>query len=147
MPAVPKVYQRRAAPGGTVRRKHVVRRKQVSDQNRDQEVRGLYGRKWAALSKRLRRDHPGCGLCFEQGHAVKADVVDHWVPHKGDMDLFWDARNHVCLCKPCHDGPKRRLEIGFQRFGKLRPKPKAVTLKMFMELLNAGHSQPTVRPD
>ena len=147
MPTAPKLYQRRSAPGGSVQRDHVARRKQASDQRRDREVRGLYGRKWAALSQRLRRQYPGCSLCFEQGRAVKADVVDHWVSHKGDINLFWDAGNHVCLCKPCHDGTKRRLELGFQRFGKMRSKPKAVTLKMFVELLNAGHSKQAVGPE
>ncbi|WP_456297628.1 HNH endonuclease signature motif containing protein [Kineothrix alysoides] len=34
---------------------------------------------------------------------VKATVVDHVIPHRGDPILFWDKRNWQPLCKTCHD--------------------------------------------
>ena len=30
-------------------------------------------------------------------------MVDHIIPHKGNLELFWDEDNLQALCKPCHD--------------------------------------------
>jgi 5-methylcytosine-specific restriction protein A len=50
-----------------------------------------------------------CGLvCTGKGEAI----ADHIIPHKGDLRLFWDPENVQTLCKPCHDGPKKRMEVG-----------------------------------
>ena len=40
---------------------------------------------------------------MKQGKYVKATVVDHMVPHRGDEKLFWDRSNWRALCKRCHD--------------------------------------------
>jgi 5-methylcytosine-specific restriction endonuclease McrA len=42
--------------------------------------------------------------------AYLATIVDHVIPHRGDRKLFWSRSNWQPLCKPCHDGPKQRLE-------------------------------------
>jgi 5-methylcytosine-specific restriction protein A len=34
---------------------------------------------------------------------VRAEVVDHIRPHRGDWALFIDPGNHQSLCKSCHD--------------------------------------------
>ena len=34
---------------------------------------------------------------------VVARVVDHIIPHKRDMTLFWDPDNRQSLCKHHHD--------------------------------------------
>lgn len=62
-----------------------------------------YGKAWQRESKRFLRAHPLCVLCARQGRYVKATVVDHIVPHRGDERLFWDESNWQPLCKPCHD--------------------------------------------
>lgn len=41
---------------------------------------------------------------------MAATVVDHIVPHGGDLKLFWDVKNWQPLCKKCHDSMKQRLE-------------------------------------
>ena len=41
---------------------------------------------------------------------VPATVVDHIVPHKGDMALFWDKSNWQGLCAHCHNSHKQRRE-------------------------------------
>ena len=38
-----------------------------------------------------------------EGRLVKATVVDHVTPHRGDKKLFWDESNWQALCKRCHD--------------------------------------------
>jgi 5-methylcytosine-specific restriction protein A len=41
----------------------------------------------------------------------QATVVDHKIPHKGDMKLFWDRSNWQSLCK-CHHDIKTATEDG-----------------------------------
>jgi 5-methylcytosine-specific restriction protein A len=45
-----------------------------------------------------------------------ATVVDHIIPHQGDMTLFWDAdSNWQSLCKTCHDRKTATEDGGFGR--------------------------------
>jgi 5-methylcytosine-specific restriction protein A len=41
---------------------------------------------------------------------IAATVVDHRIPHRGDMNLFWKRSNWQPLCGPCHSGTKQREE-------------------------------------
>lgn len=66
------------------------------------EVRG-YGSKWRAARKRYLIRNPLCVQCYKSGKIRPATVVDHIIPHRGDMKLFWDEENWQPLCKPCHD--------------------------------------------
>lgn len=47
---------------------------------------------------------------MRQGKVVEATVVDHKVPHRGDLKLFWNRRNWQSLCKTCHDSVKAAEE-------------------------------------
>jgi 5-methylcytosine-specific restriction protein A len=47
--------------------------------------------------------NPLCVECERQGRITPATVVDHIIPHKGNLELFWDEDNLQALCKPCHD--------------------------------------------
>lgn len=69
---------------------------------RSRESRG-YNSRWRKASKAYLRVHPLCVKCAEEGRYVKATVVDHRIPHRGDQKLFWDESNWCALCKPCHD--------------------------------------------
>ena len=62
-----------------------------------------YGSAWRKASKQFLQAHPLCEECQKQGRYVKATVVDHVVPHRGDEKLFWDRSNWRALCKRCHD--------------------------------------------
>lgn len=46
---------------------------------------------------------PWCRECARQGRRVRATVVDHVRPHKGDWALFTDPANLQSLCKRHHD--------------------------------------------
>jgi 5-methylcytosine-specific restriction protein A len=48
---------------------------------------------------------------------VVATDVDHIVPHKNDMTLFWDKANWQSLCGPCHSTKTAGEDGGF---GNLR---------------------------
>ena len=49
------------------------------------------------------KKNPLCAKCRENGKLTPATIVDHIIPHRGDMKLFWDKRNWQPLCKDCHD--------------------------------------------
>lgn len=55
--------------------------------------------------------HPLCAYCLKSGKAVKADVVDHIEPHKGDMVKFW-AGPFQSLCHTCHSSVKAKEDAG-----------------------------------
>jgi 5-methylcytosine-specific restriction enzyme A len=46
------------------------------------------------------REHPCCLICLEHGWDVRATVIDHRRPHRGDSGLSFDPRNLDGLCKP-----------------------------------------------
>ena len=77
-------------------------------------VRGYDGR-WKKARIRFLKAHPLCVECQKQGRLVKATVVDHIVPHRGDAKLFWDEANWQSLCKSCHDH-KTMTEDRYQEF-------------------------------
>lgn len=61
-----------------------------------------YGSRWQKASKLFLLKHPLCAECLKRGMTTPAKEVDHIVPHKGDMKLFWDRRNWQGLCHQCH---------------------------------------------
>ena len=61
-----------------------------------------YNSRWRKARKIFLEAHPLCERCKAEGRYVKATVVDHIIPHKGDRDLFWDRDNWQALCKKCH---------------------------------------------
>ena len=66
------------------------------------ESRG-YNSRWRKVRATYLRKHPLCVRCMADGRYVKATVVDHIVPHRGDPKLMWDESNYQALCKKCHD--------------------------------------------
>lgn len=75
-----------------------------------------YGRKWQKASKEYLKENPLCKMHLQLGQIEGAQVVDHKIPHKGNMHLFWDMDNWQGLCKECHDSHKQAQE----RSGNLR---------------------------
>ena len=82
---------------------------------------GLYTYRWQKARLQYLRTYPLCVMCGKKGLFVKADVVDHIVPHKGDMNLFWDRNNWQALCYDHHNVDKQRMELG----GRERCEPDA----------------------
>ena len=62
-----------------------------------------YDSRWEKASKGYLAK---CKLCVQccnlPGRVSLATVVDHIIPHQGDMKLFWDRRNWQGLCEPHH---------------------------------------------
>ena len=77
-----------------------------------------YGSRWQKASKAWLRSHPLCQCpdCQEgKLRTIAATVVDHIIPHKGDMRLFWDNTNWQSMSKTCHDIKTAREDGGFGR--------------------------------
>ena len=60
---------------------------------------------WLALPENLL-----CIDCTAEGREGLAEVVDHQIPHRGDMELFWDESNWRPRCKRHHDRKTARGE-------------------------------------
>ena len=78
---------------------------------------GLYTYRWQQARKKFLAEHPLCVMHEEKGLIVPATVVDHIIPHKEDLILFWDRNNWQALCKECHDSHKQRLEKSGNQVG------------------------------
>jgi len=96
--------------GGGYCDKHKKNDSQRRDQHRGSSTQRGYGYRWQKSSKGWLRVHPLCAECERQGRVAAATVVDHIVPHRGDMQLFWDPNNWESLCKPHHDAKTGRGE-------------------------------------
>jgi 5-methylcytosine-specific restriction endonuclease McrA/predicted kinase len=59
--------------------------------------------RWQKLREIFLQQNPLCKDCEGVGDIQPATVCDHIVPHKGDMELFWDIDNLQGLCKHHHD--------------------------------------------
>lgn len=68
---------------------------------------------WRALRTQQLRRAPLCAECLRAGKIVPATEVDHITPHKGDVNLFFDAKNLQSLCKKCHARKTAREDGGF----------------------------------
>lgn len=73
-----------------------------------------YDHKWRKARERYLRAHPLCVFCESKGHVTAATVVDHIVPHNGNMKLFWDSENNwQGLCYHHHNSDKQRMEKNY----------------------------------
>jgi 5-methylcytosine-specific restriction endonuclease McrA len=65
-----------------------------------------YDYRWQQARARFLAEHPLC-QCQEcddgRKRVMPATVVDHRIPHRGDLDLFWDRSNWQAMSKACHD--------------------------------------------
>lgn len=61
------------------------------------------------------RKHPLCVCCLANGRVTVATMVDHSIPHQGDMVLFWQRDKWQSLCDDCNQRIKQPLELGYKR--------------------------------
>lgn len=84
---------------------------------------GLYNYRWQQARRYYLTAHPLCAMCQALGKLTPATVVDHRVPHRGDVDVFWDEDNWQALCTHHHNAvkqshEKRGGEIGYDDEGR-----------------------------
>ena len=63
-----------------------------------------YGGKWQRERATFLDANPLCERCERLGRMTPSTVVNHRIPHRGDMKQFWDRKNWEPACKPHHDG-------------------------------------------
>jgi 5-methylcytosine-specific restriction enzyme A len=91
----------------------------IRDRDRGTSTERGYGYRWQKASKAFLRTHPIAVDYFGEhnGRVFPAEVVDHIIPHCGDMALFWSVSNWQPMTKAEHDR-KTALEDG--SFGHVR---------------------------
>lgn len=80
------------------------------DLHRGNAAKRGYGNQWRKARASYLSQYPICVRCGDI-----ATVVDHTIPHKGDMHLFWSVSNWQSLCKTCHDRKTATEDGGFGR--------------------------------
>lgn len=113
VPSLPPVFRPRGVPTRAEQNRAYDRRRGSA---RD---RG-YSARWDAAARLFKRDYPLCCGCEAVGRIAATSVVDHVVPHEGDMALFWDEENWQPACGWHHSVVKQILEQRFAR-GELAP--------------------------
>lgn len=83
--------------------KYCEKHKAIHHEDRAGSVERGYGKRWQKARAGYLEKHPLCAECLKKGRYVKAEVVDHIQPHRGDPVLFWNESNWQSLCKKCHD--------------------------------------------
>lgn len=89
-----------------------------------------YGHKWRVAREAYLKAHPFCAYCLrdagisydQPAEAIGIEcmqkgvdlpyggVLDHKIPHRGNMTVFWDSTNWQNLCPAHHSGEKQREE-------------------------------------
>jgi 5-methylcytosine-specific restriction enzyme A len=82
--------------------KHRIQMQREIDQLRGSAAARGYGSKWRKARQEFLRRNPLCAKCNQNGILKVATAVDHIIPHKGDVGLFWDQSNWQALCFSCH---------------------------------------------
>ena len=63
-------------------------------------------KRWRRLAAQQLRLHPLCVRCLVHNEIVPATIVDHVIPHRGNVNLFWCGELQS-LCLLCHTGSKQ----------------------------------------
>lgn len=98
----------KVVPHGTrcaCQQKRDAERKARHDQRRPSARERGYDSKWDKARTAFLAVHRTCAKC-----GAPSRVVDHIIPHKGDMRLFWNRGNWQALCTTCHSSRKQREE-------------------------------------
>lgn len=81
------------------------KRKAEADARRPSARDRGYDSKWDVERAAFLKARPTCTRC-----SAPATVVDHVIPHRGDMKLFWNRSNWQPLCRTCHSRWKQSQE-------------------------------------
>lgn len=91
-----------AVKGSAYCREHQTKVSNEFDKHRGSSRERGYTSKWEKFRKTFLAEHPLCVECLKHGRIKPATDVDHIVPHKGDMNKFWNLKNLQALCHECH---------------------------------------------
>jgi 5-methylcytosine-specific restriction protein A len=94
---------------------HNTESRKHADQHRGSSSSRLYTAAWYRASRAYLRNNPLCRCddCVRDGRLTAADTVDHIVPHRGDLALFWDQTNWQSMARAHHSRKTARHDGGF----------------------------------
>ena len=75
-----------------------------------------YTYRWKKARQNFLAEHPLCERCKLNGKITQAEHVDHVVPHRGDMVLFWKMDLWQSLCASCHSRKTHKEAGAGQRY-------------------------------
>jgi len=87
------------------------RRKVDADKRRPSARQRGYDKRWERETKEFLA-LPGNKYCA-CGCGRLANMVDHRIPHKGDLRLFWDRKNWQPMARGCNSRKAASREGGF----------------------------------
>lgn len=118
---------------------HKKQKQQQIESTRLSSTQRGYGYRWQKVSKGFLKSHRlcQCNECLPKIHTalseyglersaindlfislarpeLASEVVDHIIPHDGDMSLFWDRTNWQAMNKKCHDKKTAKQDGGFR---------------------------------
>ena len=87
-----------------------------------------YTYRWTKARQNFLAEHPLCERCKLNGKVVQAEHVDHVVPHRGDMVLFWKMDLWQSLCPSCHSKKTHKEAGAGQRYVVLGNHDKSLSM-------------------
>ncbi len=100
---------------GTYCEEHLKDRPRQDAKSRGSAAERGYDWKWHTISRRWLKRNPWCTACGAEGVVEPATVVDHVVPHRGDMAKFWNKDGWQGLCGMHHARKTATEDGGFGR--------------------------------
>jgi 5-methylcytosine-specific restriction protein A len=92
---------------------HAAIEAQEYEKQRESAAKRGYDHRWHKARCRWLRLYPICVECHRP-----ATVVDHKIPHKGNMVLFWDRSNWQSMCNHCHNVKRQREAMEARGYGQ-----------------------------
>lgn len=77
--------------------------RKLADKHRPNANERGYNWAWKKARTDFLARHPLCAECLKAFAITAATIVDHIIPHRGDMELFWDRNNWQSLCETHHN--------------------------------------------
>lgn len=89
---------------------HAEARRKRYEGERPSAARRGYGHKWRKAREQYLKQNPMCEELEADGTRCRepATDVDHKIPHRGDLKLFWDRKNWQALCHSHHSAKTAR---------------------------------------
>lgn len=112
---------RTAVEGKDYCQKHIAmqdqKRKLFTRRSKSSQWHHLYeSSEWRTKSKAFLQQYPVCNIC-----GIKpSKITDHIVPHRGNLELFWDRNNWQPVCWSCHSAKTLKENNYFKKEEKKR---------------------------
>lgn len=87
--------------------RHTLEKESINRKSRGSSHERGYTKRWRRAATSFLSEHP---LCVDCNPPRFATVVDHRIPHRGNLSLFWDRDNWQSMCTLHHNEKTARGE-------------------------------------